>query len=201
MKKLIKIYLKTKNPDTLHDIRVLARKTLANLAQQNKTDLYLKNLLKISSKVRDIDVLKDICKSKKLKKYLKKVQKKELKPLIKHLKNYKKQIIFLKTKKISQNKCKKICKINLLKQNDKKLHKIRIKIKKCRYALNLEKLKILQTTLGDIHDLYNCIKLKKQFNLKYKKEKKYKKKLTKEANKQKDSLCKSTLLLFKATKF
>jgi len=190
MKKLIKIYLKTKNPDILHDIRVLARKTLANLAQQNKSDLYLKNLLKISSKVRDIDVLKEICKSKKLKKYLKKLQKKELKPLIQHLKNYKKEIVILKTKKISHNKCKKICKIDLSKQNDKKLHKIRIQIKKCRYALNLEELKVLQTTLGDIHDLYNCIKLKKQLNLKYKKEKKYKKKLTKEANKQKDSLCK-----------
>ena len=190
MKKLIKIYLKTKNPETLHDIRVQARATLANLAQQNKTDLYLKKLLKISSKVRDIDVLKKICNSKKIIKYLTKVQKKEMKNLITYLNNYKSKIVYQKTKKISHKKCKKICKKNFLNKNDKQLHKIRIQIKKCRYALKLEKLKTLQTILGDIHDLYNCIKIKKEFHLSYKKEKKLKKRLILYANKKRKKICK-----------
>jgi len=190
MKKLIKIYLKTKNPDILHDIRVQARKKLAKLSQKNKIDLYLQNLLKISSQVRDIDVLKEVCKSKYIQKYLEKIKKKEIKYLLKYLKNFQTNIVDFQTKKISLKECKKICNIEFLKQNDKQLHKIRVQIKKCRYALKLEKFKILQTTLGEIHDLYNCIKLKKQFKLNYKKEKKLKEKLTKEADLQKKEICK-----------
>ena len=54
IKKLIKQYLKKREAETLHDIRVLARRKLAKLEQKNKTDLYLKQLMKLSSKIRDM---------------------------------------------------------------------------------------------------------------------------------------------------
>ena len=70
------------------------------------------------------------------------------------------------------------------------MHKIRILIKKCRYSFNLESLKQIQTYLGEAHDYYNCIKLKKRFKLKYKKEEKLKLKFIKKAQKEIKIICK-----------
>ena len=194
IKKLIKQYLKKREAEILHDIRVLARRKLAKLEQKNKTDLYLKQLMKLSSKTRDIDVLNEKCSNKKVVNYLEKIRKKEQKNLFKFLKSYKSQIVHKKMDKtVSKNSCLKVCKINLLKLNDKELHKIRILIKKCRYSFNLENLKQIQTDLGEAHDYYNCIKLKKRFNLKYKKEEKLKLKFIHKAQKEVKKICKRSL--------
>ena len=194
MEKLIKKYLETKNPDTLHKMRVLARKTLSKLAIENKTDLYLKKLMKLSSKIRDSDVMLEKCKHKKIKNYLLKIKRKKLKRFLKFLKDYHSEIVEIKKNKISLKKCKKICKKNFLKLNNKKLHKIRIEIKKCRYSLKMNELKLLQTMLGEVHDLENCIKLMKKFHFNIQQIEKLKLKYIKKANKEKNKICKSTLL-------
>jgi len=186
MNELIKLYIKTKHPDILHQLRVEARKELAKLISKNRIDISLKKLLKLSSKVRDADVLIEMCNSKKIKKYLQHQKKRDLKKLLKFLEKFNSQIIPYSQK----IECEKICKYNLLKKNDKKLHKIRILIKKCRYSQNKEELKPLQTLLGKVHDYYNCIKLLKKFNLNYKKEKKIKQKYLKKAYKEHKKICK-----------
>lgn len=190
MEELIQEYLKTKNPDTLHDIRVLARKTLANLALESKTDLFLKKLMRLSSIIRDSDVMMQICRYKKIKNYLLKQKKENLKEFIRFLQNYHPKIVESKTKKTTIKKCQKICKYNFLKSDDRKLHKIRIKVKKCRYSLNIKELKTLQTLLGEAHDYYNCIKLLKKFGFNTKKAKKIKLSFVKKANKEKEKICK-----------
>ena len=99
IQKLIQKYLKKQKAEVLHDIRVLARKKLAKLEQKNKTDLYLKQLMKLSSKVRDIDVMNEKCLNRKLFNYLKKIRKKEQKNLLKFLKAYKVKTVNIKKEK------------------------------------------------------------------------------------------------------
>ena len=82
--------------------------------------------------------------------------------------------------------CKKRKIIKYIKKRHKKLHKIRIEVKKCRYT-NLEYEKILkkiQNFLGKAHDFYNCEKLMKKFGFNYLKIKKKKEKFIKKAEKK-----------------
>lgn len=188
MEKLIKKYIKKDDPEILHDLRVESRRKLSKLALEGKTDLGLKALLKNSSKLRDTDVLIDICKSKKVKKYLKQKHKKLRKKIIKFLKNFESKIIKKDEKKdeISIQKCKKILNESFLNKDDKNLHKIRIEVKKCRYT-NPEfenYLKKIQDYLGKAHDYYNCEKLLKKFDLKTNKAVKKKYKFIKKAEKE-----------------
>ncbi len=169
MEKLIKRYIKKDDPETLHDLRVYARKVLSNLEKEGKIDLGLKELLKKSSKLRDTDVLLEICKNKKAKKYLKQKHKKLRKKFLKWLKDFKSLVITLepqKHKEISLKKCKEILSESFLNKDEKSLHKIRIEIKKCRYTNPKyeKKFKLLQDTLGKMHDYYNCERLLLKLN-------------------------------------
>jgi CHAD domain-containing protein len=91
---------------------------------------------------------------------------------------------------ISKQKCLEKLQNDFLSLSDKKLHKIRIFIKRCRYVFSEDKkekelvefLKKLQKLLGEARDYYNCIKLMKKFELDSKKEENKKLKLIKKAN-------------------
>ncbi len=187
MEKLIKKYIKTDDADILHNLRVNARKTLSRLMLENKTDLGLEDLLKYSSKLRDTDVLINICKNKRIKKFLDKKHIKLRKKFIKFLKNFESCTMFEKLKKenISINQYKKISNKSFLKNDDKTLHKIRIEIKKYRYTNPKFEiiLKKIQDNLGKAHDYYNCEKLSKKFGFKTKKIEKKKIEYIKKAEK------------------
>ncbi len=183
MDKLIKKYIKKDEPEILHDIRVSARKRLANLQKEGKTDKSLKKLLKNSSKLRDTDVLFKICKSKKIKKHLKKRKEKLRKEFIKFLKHLKPEIIPYEKEKITESVCKELLKKPFLGKNDEQLHNIRVKIKKCRYAYGMN-LKKIQDYLGKAHDFYNCEKLLVKFHKNTSKASKKKLKYIKRAEKE-----------------
>jgi len=172
MKKLIKKFIKKQNRNTLHKLRIKARKKLSILENRGKTDLGLVNLLKNSSKLRDTDVLLKICNNKKIKKYLKKRRKKLLKKFLKFLKNFKREIIPYEKEetKVDIKKCKDVLTESFLYKDDKILHKIRLFVKRCRYNFPEQKeLKKIQKNLGLAHDYYKCEKLLRKFGLNYKK--------------------------------
>ena len=187
MNKLINKYIKKDDPNILHDLRVKARRRLSNLAIKGKYDKGLQSILKNSSKLRDSDVLLEICKNKKVKKYLKKKHKKLRDKFIKFLKSFKNEIVenLEKKEEISLNKCKEILSESFLDKDDKSLHKIRIEVKKCRYTNpKYEKfLKKIQDNLGKVHDYYNCEKLLDKFKLNTDKEVKKKQKFIQKAEK------------------
>jgi CHAD domain-containing protein len=164
MEKLIKKYIKKDDPEVLHDLRVKARRKLSILEKESKTDLGLKKLLKKSSKLRDTDVLLEICKSKKVKKYLKKKHKKLREKFIEFLKNFESKVVPLDNKRKDFD-CKSLFYTSFIGKDDETLHKIRILVKKCRYTNpQLEnKLKKIQDFLGKAHDYYNCEKLLLKF--------------------------------------
>ena len=151
---IIKKYIKKDDSEILHDIRVEARKRLSQLALEGKTDLGLQKLLKKSSKLRDSDVLLEICKNKKVKKYLKSKHKKLRKKFIKFLKSFKNEVIEKNKEEISIEKCLNILNESFLNKDDKTLHEIRLEVKKCRYTNpKYEKLfKKIQDLLGKSHD-------------------------------------------------
>ena len=186
MEKLIKKYIKKDNPDILHDLRIFARKRLSLLERENKTDKALKELLKRSSKLRDTDVLLEICKNKKAKKHLKKKHKKLRKEFLKFLKNFSPKIGEISQKSAFDGRCGEILKKSFLDKNEKELHKIRIEIKKCRYTdKRREKyFKPLQDALGKVHDYYNCERLLKKYGLKTDKALRKKTKWIKKAEKR-----------------
>ncbi|MEO1923985.1 MAG: CHAD domain-containing protein [Nautiliaceae bacterium] len=159
MEKLIRKYLKKDDPEVLHDLRVWARRQLSILEKEGKTDKGLKKLLKKSSNLRDTDVLSEICKNKKVKKYLRKKHKKLRKKLLKFLKKFKRNIVLLERKK--EFNCEEIFNTSFIGKDDKTLHKLRIIVKKCRYTNPEleEKLKKIQDYLGKAHDYYNCERL------------------------------------------
>lgn len=186
---LINEYLKKQKPKILHDLRVEARRILSNLERNGKIDLGLKLLLKKSSKLRDADVMIKICKNKEIKKYLKKKRKKLRKKFVEFLKNFKSEIIELEYIKEFID-CKKVLSETFLNKDDKTLHKIRIKIKKCRYTnLQFEReFKAIQDYLGKVHDFYNCEKLLIKFDKNPKNAIKNKKKFIKKAEKERIKL-------------
>ncbi|WP_457560144.1 CHAD domain-containing protein [Caminibacter sp.] len=181
--KMIKKYLKKDDPELLHDIRVFTRRKLSSLEKEGLIDKGLKKLLKKSSKLRDTDVLLEICKSKKIKKYLKNKKKKQRKKFIKSLKNFKSEITPLEKKKIDIEKCKEVLNEPFLGKSDDELHKIRVVVKKCRYAYDMP-LKKIQDYLGEAHDYYNCEKLMLKFGKNPKKAIKKKLKFIKKAEKE-----------------
>jgi len=187
IKKLIKLYFKHRDSEELHKLRVEARRELAKLEKVGKVDENLKKILKLSSAVRDADVLLEKCSNKKVQNYLIKKRKKAEKKLLKFLHQFNPDRREIKEteKNFSYKECQEACKKKFLQLSDKELHKTRIVIKKCRYSFD-EKFKPIQIYLGEAHDYYNCIKLKKKFNLNYKKESKKKRKFVKKAYK----LCK-----------
>jgi len=191
---LIKSYVKVDREKTLHDLRVLCRRKLSILEKYGYVDVGLKGILKNSSKLRDTDVLMKICKSKKIKKYLKEKHKKLRKKFIKYLKTEFKRKIVPITKKDKQEfiDCKRVLSTSFTDKDDKTLHKIRILIKKCRYTNpQLEKeLKKIQDYLGLAHDYYNCERLRLKFNLDTKKTISKKKKYIKLAEKERKKLLK-----------
>jgi CHAD domain-containing protein len=69
-----------------------------------------------------------------------------------------------------------------LNKSDEEIHKIRIVIKKCRYAYGMD-LKKIQDYLGKAHDYYNCEKLMLKFGKNPKKAIKKKMKYIKKAEK------------------
>jgi len=170
MEKLIKKYIKTSSPKILHKLRIECRRNLSILQTKGLVDTGYQAILKASSKLRDIDVMLKICKDKEIRKILKKKRKKMNKNFIKVLKNIEFNQIPLEEKNININlkSCKELLKESFLQKDDKELHKIRLKIKACRYT-NKEyekEFKNLQDALGKAHDYYKCYKLL----LKYKKD-------------------------------
>ena len=162
MEELISKYIKKDDPDVLHDLRVEARRKLAKLEKEGLVDKGLKKLLKKSSKLRDIDVMLDICKKKKIRKYLKKKKEKLRKKFLEFLKNLKHETVKLDKKKINKEVCERVLRESFLAKNDEELHKIRVIIKKCRYAYDMP-LKKIQDYLRKAHDYYNCEKLMEKF--------------------------------------
>ena len=167
MEKFIQKYIKKDKAKILHKLRISARKELSVLEKEGFSDINIKNLLKKSSKLRDSDVLMKICKNKKIKKYLQKEHKKLRDEFIEFLKHfsYKKENL-PKKDDISIYECKKTLNKKFLNKDDRYLHKIRLKVKKCRYTnYEFEKfLKLIQDNLGKAHDYYNCEKLLQKFN-------------------------------------
>jgi len=182
MERLIKKYIKKDDPDILHDLRVWARSELAKLEKEGKTDKGLKKLLKKSSKLRDTDVLYEICDSKKIRKYLKKRHKKLRAKFVEFLKNFKSTPVPLTKRKIQKEKCINALSESFLNKSDEEIHKIRIVIKKCRYAYGMD-LKKIQDYLGKAHDYYNCEKLMLKFGKNPKKVVRKKMKYIKKAEK------------------
>ena len=166
MEKLIKKYLKKQDEKTLHDLRVECRRKLSFLQKEGLSDIGYETILKNSSKLRDTDVMLDICKNKKIRKHLKKRRKKLNKKFIKSLKQLEFKKIPAKKIKIDLNSCKELLENTFLNKNDKELHNIRLKIKACRYTNpRYEKeFKKIQDALGRAHDYYKCEKLLKKFN-------------------------------------
>jgi len=170
MEKLVKKYIKTSSPKILHKLRIECRKNLSILQTKGLINTGYQTILKTSSKLRDIDVMLKICKDKEIRKILKKKRKKMNKKVIKTFKNIEFKQIQLEEEKINLDLkgCKELLKVSFLQKDDKELHKIRLKIKACRYT-NKEyekEFKKLQDALGKAHDYYKCSKLL----LKYKKD-------------------------------
>lgn len=190
MKKLIKKYLKNNSAELLHDIRVLARRELAKLQERGVIDLGLKELLNKSSKLRDVDVMLEICNNKKIEKRLKEERKKRLKKFLKFLRGFKSRVVGFEKIRCDKKEFFNTLSESFLGKDDKTLHKIRLLVKRCRYTnRELEdKLKILQTYLGKAHDYYNCEKLLKKHNLNTKKAVKKKKKYIEKAEKVRKNL-------------
>ena len=183
IKKLSKKYKKENNSEILHDLRVEARRVLSKLEKEGLVDKGLKQLLKQSSKLRDMDVMLEICKSKKIRKYLKRKKEKLRKKFLKFLKSFKSEIVPLQKEKIDKKMCEDVLKRSFLKKDDKELHKIRVIIKKCRYAYDMP-LKNIQDYLGKAHDYYNCEVLHLKFHKNPKKIVKKKLKFIKKAEKE-----------------
>jgi CHAD domain-containing protein len=186
MEELIEKYKKKDSAKILHKLRIAARKELSKLQKEGKTDTGLENLLKYSSKLRDSDVLMDICKSGKIKKFLKKRHKKLRKKFLEFLDNFKRKTVDIKPEnEITFQNCLKILSETFLDKDDKTLHKIRIEVKKCRYTHPEfeDILKLIQDNLGKAHDYYNCEKLRKKFNKDTEKVVKKKNKYIKKAEK------------------
>jgi CHAD domain-containing protein len=189
---LIEKFKKDRDVDTLHDLRVACRSKLSVLNHNAKDDLGLKLLIKKSNKIRDYDVLIEKCEDLEILKYLHKHREEEVVKFIEFLEEFKSKIINIKNNKylVSKKKCLKILQKNFLSMSDKKLHKIRIFIKRCRYVFSESKkeeklvnfLKKMQKLLGEARDYYNCIKLMKKFGLDTTKEENKKLELVKKAN-------------------
>jgi len=168
MEKLIKKYLKKQDAKTLHSLRIECRKNLSFLQKEGLSDKGCEIILNKSSKLRDTDVMLKICKKKKIKKILKKRRKKLNKKFVKILKKIKFKKIPAKEKiKIDLDSCRSFLKETFLNKSDKELHKLRLKVKACRYTnKNYEKeFKKIQDALGKAHDFYKCEKLLKKFEL------------------------------------
>ncbi|ACM92175.1 hypothetical protein NAMH_1042 [Nautilia profundicola AmH] len=167
MERLIKKYIKKQNAKTLHDLRIECRRKISLLQKDGFSDEGCEKILNASSKLRDTDVLLKICKNKKIKKFLKKRRKKLNKKFLKFLKQIEFKKIPAKEKiKIDLISCKKLLEKTFLNKNDKELHRLRLKIKACRYTnKDYEKeFKKIQDALGKAHDYYKCEKLCKKMN-------------------------------------
>ena len=168
MEKLIKKYLKKQDAKTLHSLRIECRKKLSFLQKEGLSNTGYEAILNVSSKLRDTDVMLKICKNKKIKKFLKKRRKKLNKKFLKTLKTIEfKQIPAKEKVKIDLKSCKTFLNNTFLGKSDKELHKLRLKIKACRYTnKDYEKdFKKIQDALGKAHDYYKCEKLLKKFSL------------------------------------
>ncbi|WP_456480515.1 CHAD domain-containing protein [Nautilia sp.] len=166
MEKLIKKYIKKQDAKTLHSLRIECRRKLSFLQKEGLSDKGCETVLSSSSKLRDTDVMLKICKNRKIKNFLKKRRKKLNKKFIKTLKKIEFKEIPAKEKgKINLFSCKKLLKETFLNKNDKELHRLRLKIKACRYTnKDYEKeFKKIQDALGKAHDYYKCEKLLKKF--------------------------------------
>ncbi|GAB6073683.1 CHAD domain-containing protein [Nautilia lithotrophica] len=168
MEKLIKKYLKKQDAKTLHSLRIECRRMLSFLQKEGHSNKGFETILSASSKLRDTDVMLKICKNRKIRKFLKKRRKKLNKKFIKILKKIEFKKTTAKEKvKIDLFSCKKLLKETFLNKNDKELHRLRLKIKACRYTnKDYEKeFKKIQDALGKAHDYYKCEKLLKKFNI------------------------------------
>ena len=130
IEKLISQYLKKGNESTLHNLRKRCREYISFLEKEGKYDENCLKLMKLSSKVRTLDVLIKIC--PKYKKILMKKRESKNKRLILFLREFS---FNLKTisKQVSLN-CKNLINKSFFKFSDKELHKLRLEIKKCRYV-------------------------------------------------------------------
>ncbi|AZV46711.1 hypothetical protein C3L23_05320 [Nautilia sp. PV-1] len=167
MERIIKKYIKKQNEKNLHNLRIECRKKLSFLLKDGLSDEGCEKILKKSSKLRDTDVMLKICKSKKIFKILKKRRKKLNKKFLKVLKTVKfNEIKAEKPVKTDLDTCKEILKKSFLIKNDKQLHKLRLKIKACRYTNKKyeKEFKKIQDMLGKAHDYYKCEKICKKMN-------------------------------------
>ncbi|NPA87505.1 MAG: CHAD domain-containing protein [Epsilonproteobacteria bacterium] len=164
---LIKKYIKKQDAKTLHKLRISCRKKLAALQKKGLGEKGREQILKNSSKLRDTDVLLKICEDKKILKFLKRRRKKLNKTFLKTLKRIKFEKYRLKHHNvIDKQSCKNVMSELFLAKSDKELHKLRIRIKNCRYAYKKyeKEFKKIQKLLGKAHDYYKCEKLSKKFS-------------------------------------
>lgn len=167
--------------DDIHKIRICAREILSLLKDKNLNCIEIKKILKLSNKIRDIDVL--------LNQYLVNIPKKHQIQInlsmlnniltkkrdddMKILLNYLKQFLVENIVLLKLNKTNFSISKPELSSNIKQLHKYRIYIKNLLYITKNEtskdkfKIKLLtkiKNLLGDINDNYNAIKIIKKIS-------------------------------------
>lgn len=185
--------------ESIHKIRTSSREVLSLLNEQKLHCVDLKKILKLSNKIRDIDVLlneyfiripqnyHDQINILFIKDILKEERNKELLVFLDYLRNFAiENIEFLQKEQNSNKESQK----PILSSNKKELHKYRIFIKNQLYIakncepINKDKVILLtkiKDLLGDINDNYNAIKIIKSINPN-KKDIKELKRYTKEEN-------------------
>lgn len=199
LKKRIETFIAQSDGDIkdIHKIRTSSREILSLLNEQKLHCIDLKQILKLSNKIRDIDVLLTeyllkIPKEKKInivliKEILNQERKKELIVFLDYLKDFSTQSISFLEKKQKKNKKLELPSLHYKK---KELHKYRIFIKNQLYLAKnsdkkdkykIELLSQIKDILGFINDNYNAIKMIKNLPID-KIELKELKKYTKEQN-------------------
>ncbi|MCK5110579.1 MAG: CHAD domain-containing protein [Arcobacteraceae bacterium] len=184
IKKLIEHFISSDSYgiDDIHKIRISTRKSLCLLRDKKLNCKYLKRIIKLSNKIRDIDVFLYDYLTKIPPKYQLKINTTVLKDILhnKREEEIKKFLTYLeiflvkKIKFLQSNQIDKPTVKPRLSLNIKKLHKYRIYIKNQFYAAKNEtkkdKMKIkfleeIKNLLGNINDNHNAIKIIKKLNL------------------------------------
>ncbi len=212
--KYVKVFVK-KNKDgveDIHKLRVKCRELFSLMGHDDSFYKRIKKVIKLSNKVRDLDVFYEVFIESLPKKYVDKLDienivgytNKERKVYIENLHLYLKDLNIPSSVEFKyEEKAFEIPKIDELRLNPKALHKYRIYIKKSlykeknSYPLNEIKINILtaiKDLLGTINDNYNALKRLESYKI----ESKLFKKIEEFTKEQNDILFKEFKLINKS---
>lgn len=185
IKETIKYYISrgSYSVEEIHQIRLTTRRLLSLLHHKNLQSKELKKIIKLSNKIRDIDVFMEEYLTKLPPKYQKDINtpiiraifdKKRDRYINKFVKYLEKFLTKKKMKFIKSNRDNKLVDEPKLTKDIKQLHRYRIYIKnrlylekekKEREILRVVLLDKVKDLLGKINDNYNALKLIKKLNL------------------------------------